>query len=208
MMLYRYTSLSSLLLCLSILSGCSLLPTSEPITTYQLVSAASTPTTNSRIDTSLRINKPNASGYLSSAKIIIFPQAQQLAFYKGVQWNEATPLMVRNHLLDGFIQAAHIRFISTDDQLLNVNYELDSDLRHYQIDRIDDNTASVYINLIVRLVDGQQKHILATQAFSQRVAIASTTIDDVIKGFSQAQNQLTQAIIQWTDTQLQLQTQQ
>lgn len=188
-----------LLLPLLSLAACSLAPTPEPMTTYRLT--VETPVIQSAISSplqlSLRINKPNASGYLATSRILVISENNQLSVYKGAQWQETTPLMVRNHLLDSFRQPQLFQFVSSDDKQLTAQIELDTDLRAFQTE-YRQGQAEINLTLVVRLVNPKQKQILASQTFTQQVMAKSEQLSDVVEAFVQAQNRLSQSVVNWT----------
>ena len=188
-----------ILFCLSTLTACSLTPTPEPVSTYKLTPESNKPLSENQtvLNLSLRINKPNASGYLATSRLVVMTQDQQLSVYKGAQWHEATPLMIRNQLLDSFRQANLVAFVSSDDKQLVAQVELDSDLREFQT-QYHNGKAQVSIILVVRLVNPQQKRILASRTFSEQLEARSAELPDVVSAFSRAQNQLSQSVITWT----------
>jgi len=186
-----------LLMSLLLVTGCSLTPASDPITTLTL---KATPTINSQItplNMSLRINKPNASGYLASARILVMTDKHQLSLYKGAQWNETTPLLIRNHLMDSFRQTNVISFISTDDKRIAASVELDSDLRAFQLE-YQQGKPVILIKLVVRLIDANQKRIIANQTFTQSIDASSSELNSVVDAFAHAQNSLSQSVVVWT----------
>lgn len=194
-------TVSARLLLISVLlslSACSLAPTPEPVTTYRLTvepPVMQNPAL-SELNLSLRINKPNASGYLATARILVIAENNQLSVYKGAQWQETTPLMVRNHLLDSFRQFQLFQFVSSDDKQLTAQFELDSDLRAFQTEYRHGQPV-VNLTLVARLVNPKQKQILASQTFTQQVTAQSEQLSDVVNAFTQAQNKLSQSVVSW-----------
>lgn len=179
------------------LQGCSLAPTPEPLVTYQLTAATAKSPSLTSLPISLRINKPNASGYLTTNRLLVANEQNQLSLYKGAQWNEVTPLLIRNHLLDSFRQANLFGFVSNDDKRLMAEVELDSDLRTLQIE-YDHPQPKVIIHLVARLVDANSKKILTTKSFSQTLSSPSNELNTVVATLNQAQNLLAQSIIEWS----------
>lgn len=180
------------------LSACSLTPAPEPVSTYTLsASAIPISASNAPLSRSLRINKPNASGYLATQRLLVMTEAQQLSLYKGAQWNEAIPLLVRNHLLDSFRLANVVSYVSSDDKRLMASVELDTDLRAFQTEYRQGEPVVVII-LVARLVDAHQKRILASETFTQQLAANSADLPTIVFTFSQAQQALAQQLIQWT----------
>jgi cholesterol transport system auxiliary component len=134
---------------------------------------------------------------LATSRILVIAENNQLSVYKGAQWQETTPLMVRNHLLDSFRQFQLFQFISSDDKQLSVQIELDTDLRAFQTE-YRQSQAVVNLTLVARLVNPKQKQILASQTFTQQVIAKSEQLSDVVEAFAQAQNKLSQSVVNWT----------
>lgn len=190
--------LAMLIVSLGLVSACSLTPTAEPITTYTLSVANSGTANPSPLPVSLRINKPNASGYLASQRILVMTQAQQISLYKGAQWNETLPLLVRNHLLDSFRQANVFDYVSSDDKRLMASVELDTDLRAFQAE-YEQGVPVVHLQLVARLVDANQKRILASRVFTHKQRASSADLTQVVASFSQAQQAMAQELMAWTE---------
>lgn len=190
------------LLAVTLLTACgSILPSASEVTSYQLTMQP-IDAQSEAIATSLRINRPNASGLLTTPRLLVSPDGQTLNLYKGAQWHEATPILIRNHFLDSFISANIVQFVSSDDKpLLNAKYELDSDLRRYQVTQIE-GQYYVDLQLIVRLIDSKQKRILASKRFTQQQTVTSMLSEQLVKDYAQAQQQLSLEVITWAKTQL------
>jgi cholesterol transport system auxiliary component len=180
-------------------SACSLTPSPESITTYRLtVELPLNPKQSIQpLNLSLRVNKPNASGYLATTRIVVMTENNQLSVYKGAQWHETTPLMVRNHLLDTFRQTQLISFISGDDKQLAAQVELDSDLRAFQTEYRKEKHL-ISLTLAARLVNPKEKKIIASQVFNEQISAKSEQLSDVMDAFVVAQNQLSQSVVRWT----------
>jgi cholesterol transport system auxiliary component len=180
-------------------SACSLTPSPESITTYRLtVELPLNPKQAVQpLNLSLRVNKPNASGYLATTRIVVMTENNQLSVYKGAQWHETTPLMVRNHLLDTFRQTQLISFISGDDKQLAAQVELDSDLRAFQTEYRKEKHL-ISLTLAARLVNPKEKKIIASQVFNEQISAKSEQLSDVMDAFVVAQNQLSQSVVRWT----------
>ncbi|MBO4793444.1 MAG: hypothetical protein J5556_02605, partial [Deltaproteobacteria bacterium] len=72
-------------------SGCSLLSSAPPQTVYRLPAATVAAHHGSKLNTSLCIMAPKASGALGRSRILVAPDDQQLSAYPDVRWNSFTP---------------------------------------------------------------------------------------------------------------------
>lgn len=196
--IYQFTATFLSLVLFTLISGCSILPQPETITSYQLLPLQTTSNDQAPLPTTLRINKPHASGLLTNSRILIQPDDYQLQVYKGVQWHETTPTLIQNHLFDAFNQAQIIEFVYKDSHpQIKTTYELDSDLRSYQVIKKHTKTL-IRLQLAARILDSKPKTILAAKIFTQEMEINSLEINQLITNFSLAQNQLTQEVLNWT----------
>ena len=118
----------SLLLAAGLLSACSILPQSEPLDIYLLPGAA-LPAQTQRVDWSLRVNSPVSSQLLDGTRIVVLPEPGLVNTYQGVRWSERTPQLLRGRLLDAFQDDGRVQALSNEEQRLQADLELVSDLR-------------------------------------------------------------------------------
>ena len=186
----------SLLLAAGLLSACSILPQSEPLDIYLLPGAA-LPAQTQRVDWSLRVNSPVSNQLLDGTRIVVLPEPGRVNTYQGVRWSERTPRLLRNRLLDAFHDDGRIQALSNEEQRLQADLELVSDLRSFH-SQYRDGVAEALIQLDVRLVDGRDQRILAIRRFSVSQPASDTSIAAVVKAFGQAGDRLSRELVDWT----------
>lgn len=186
----------SLLLAAGLLSACSILPQSEPLDIY-LLPGATLPAQTQRVDWSLRVNSPVSNQLLDGTRIVVLPEPGRVNTYQGVRWSERTPQLLRGRLLDAFQDDGRVQALSNEEQRLQADLELVSDLRSFH-SQYRDGVAEALIQLDVRLVDGRDQRILASRRFSVSQPASDTSIAAVVKAFSQAGDLLSRELVDWT----------
>lgn len=186
----------SLLLAVGLLGACSILPQSEPLDIYLLPGAA-LPAQTQHVDWSLRVNSPVSNQLLDGTRIVVLPEPGLVNTYQGVRWSERTPQLLRGRLLDAFQDDGRVQALSNEEQRLQADLELVSDLRSFH-SQYRDGVAEALIQLDVRLVDGRDQRILAIRRFSVSQPASDTSIAAVVKAFGQAGDRLSRELVDWT----------
>lgn len=186
----------SLLLAAGLLGACSILPQSEPLDIY-LLPAAALPAQTQAVDWSLRISTPSSGELLDGTRIVVLPEPGRINTYQGARWSERTPQLMRQRLLDAFQDDARVKALSTEDQHLQADLELVSELRSFQ-SQYRDGRPEALIQLDVRLVDVRAQRILASRRFSVSQAAGDTSVAAVVAAFGQAGDQLSRELVDWT----------
>ncbi|HBZ92375.1 MAG TPA: hypothetical protein DEO91_01365 [Pseudomonas sp.] len=186
----------TLLLAAALLSACSLLPQSEPLDIYLLPGSA-LPDQTQRVDWSLRVNSPVSSQLLDGTRIVVLPEPGLVNTYQGVRWSERTPQLLRSRLLDAFQDDGRIQALSNEDQRLQADLELVSDLRSFHSE-YRDGVPHALIRLEVSLVDTRSQQIIASRRFSASQAASDTSMTAVVAAFGQAGDRLAGELVNWT----------
>ena len=186
----------SLLLAAGLLSACSILPQSEPLDIYLLPGAA-LPAQTQRVDWSLRVNSPVSNQLLDGTRIVVLPEPGRVNTYQGVRWSERTPRLLRNRLLDAFHDDGRIQALSNEEQRLQADLELVSDLRSFHSE-YRDGLPHALIRLDASLVDARSQQIIASRRFSVSQPASDTSIASVVAAFAQAGDQLSRELVDWT----------
>ena len=186
----------TLLLAAALLGACSILPQSEPLDIYLLPGAA-LPAQTQRVDWSLRVNSPLSNQLLDDARIVVLAEPGRVNTYQGVRWSERTPRLLRNRLLDAFHDDGRIQALSNEEQRLQADLELVSDLRSFHSE-YRDGLPHALIRLDASLVDARSQQIIASRRFSISQPASDTSIASVVAAFAQAGDQLSRELVDWT----------
>ena len=183
---------------LALISACSILPKPEQVDVYWLP-YAQTPMAASHsapVNWSLRLDKPMASNALNSQNIAVVPEGNLISNYKGARWSDPAPVLLRNRLLDAFLQDGRIQGLSTDDSNLQADYELGGELLAFQT-RYNGKSPEVLIQYNARLVRSSDQRVLASRRFEARQPLSNPMVPGVVAGFGQAADTLMPQVVQW-----------
>jgi cholesterol transport system auxiliary component len=186
----------TLLLAATLLGACSILPQSEPLDVY-LLPATELPAQTQHVAWSLRVGSPVSNQLLDGTRIVVMPEPGRINTYQGVRWSERTPQLLRGRLLDAFQDDGRIQALSNEDQRLQADLELVSDLRSFHSE-YRDGTPHALIRLEVSLVDARSQQIIASRRFSVSQAAGDTSVAAVVAAFGQAADQVARELVDWT----------
>ena len=195
---YRLAGSIVLAASLSLLSACSILPKPEQVDVYWLP-YAQTPIAASQsapVNWSLRLDKPMASNALNSQNIAVVPEGNLISNYKGARWSDPAPVLLRNRLLDAFLQDGRIQGLSTDDSNLQADYELGGELLAFQT-HYNGKNPQVLVQYNARLVRTSDQRVIASKRFDVRQPLNNPLVPGVVAGFGQASDVLMPQVVQW-----------
>lgn len=182
---------------LGLLSACSILPKPQLVDQYILPSAqAPVASRSGAVDWSLRLDKPMASNALNSQNIAVVPQGNLISNYKGARWSDPAPVLLRNRLLDAFLQDGRIQGLSTDDSNLQADYELGGELLAFQT-HYNGKNPEVLVQYNARLVRTSDQRVIASRRFETRQPLSNPMVPGVVAGFGQATDALMPQVVQW-----------
>ena len=184
------------------LPACSLLPAPSPVEVYQLPGAL--PRRDSAapvLPLSLRVMRPAASALLAGQRLLVQPDGDRISYYKGAQWSEPVPVLLRNRLLDALRADGRIGTLSSDERILQADFELDGELRAFQ-SVYREGRPEVLLQLDMRLVHSASRRIIASCRFELAQAAAGTALPAVVQAFGAGSDRVAQEIADWTVTQL------
>ena len=189
----RIATLGALLL----LTACTVLPRVEPVDTYLLPSASlSRAEGKASLPVSLRISRPIGGVQLSGQRIVVVPEDNRVSVYKGANWSDPAPVLLRDRILEAFRVDARIAALSSDEQRLHADYELVSELQAFQSE-YRDGAPEVVLRLDAHLVQREGRRILASRVFASRLRPASAELTQVVASFGQASSAVASEMVGW-----------
>lgn len=178
------------------LTACSVLPKSQVLSIYRLP-ASSLPSHDTSTDWALRVNTPYSNQLLDSTRIAVLPPGDQISAYQGVRWSDRAPLLLRDRLIDAFLDDGRLRAVSSDASRLQADLELDGDLRAFNSE-YQNGRPGAHILFEARLVESGSLRILASRRFEVSQAASDTSVPAVVNAFGQAGDQLARDVLEWT----------
>lgn len=178
----------------ALLSGCSILPKSEPKTRYNLPATAMSPAGVSK-NMTLYVATPQANRLLNSNHILVQPTGSEIQIYKGSQWADNVPVLIRDRFLLALNETQLFHAV-TADAALNSNFALESRLSRFQVQYLN-NQPTIVIELEAQLINRLNSSILSSKHFKQRLVAKSEQVSDIIDAFGQASDSLSVELWQW-----------
>jgi cholesterol transport system auxiliary component len=157
------------------LSACA----SGPSGTLYDLSAARPPPARA-VRAQFRVGQPTATSDLDSDRILV-RDSQTLETLAGARWPETLPGLFRARLAQSFQNAGLGR--SIDGPAANANYEVDLDIRAFELDV---QSKEVNVDIAAWVVSLGSGRIMADQIFTLRAPVASTEPADVAAAMDQA----------------------
>ena len=183
--------------------ACSLLPAPSPVDVYPLPSTLpGQPAALPALALSLRVTRPAASALLAGQRLLVQPDGERISYYKGAQWSEPVPVLLRNRLLDALRADGRIATLSSDERILQADFELDGELRAFQ-SVYRDGRPEVQLRLDLRLVRTASQRIVASRRLELAQAVSSNALPQVVQAFGAASDRLAREAAGWTVQQLQ-----
>ena len=117
----------------------------------------------------------------STAIVFSCANSQTLATLAGARWPQTLPALFRARLVQSFQNAGLARWI--DGAAANANYEVDLDIRAFELDV---QSKEVNVDIAAWIVSLGSGRIVADQIFTLRTPVASTDPADVAAAMDQA----------------------
>ena len=177
-------------------SSCSILPPNESPDVYIL---PRTPATNTAppLPWQLRVDTPEATGMLAGSGIVVMPEPGKITIYKGAQWNDPAPVLLRERLVDAFLATHRLPVVTSEVDSLSADFVLSGDLRAFQAE-YRNGAPVVVIRFDAQLRRGGSRQVLAARSFEIAAPPAGVAVPEVVQAFGQACDQLSAQVVEWT----------
>lgn len=182
-------------------AGCAMLVDSAPESAYRLPASTLGAAEGQRIDTSLRIATPAASGALTSPSIVVVPEGHLVSGYGDSRWTTSAPALWRDHLVEAFGNDGRIPRLSGDNLDARTAWELAGVLRAFQTE-YRDGEPHVVIEYKAHLLDARNGQIAASREFVVREPVHGAEVPQVVEAFGRAADATARQVIDWTVRQL------
>jgi cholesterol transport system auxiliary component len=151
-----------------------------------------------KVNWALAIQKPDAPGNLDSARIALARNETQLDYYANAAWPDRLPDLVQTALLAGFEASGRIDAVSRDDDALQSDYQLSTDLRAFEARYAASGGApSVAVTIIAHMADTKSRKILANLSVNLTEPASANSVDAVVQALNIALAKAVDQIVQW-----------
>ncbi|MCW8194495.1 hypothetical protein F6455_06825 [Proteobacteria bacterium 005FR1] len=191
-----------LLIVLSFISGCNVVPEAESVRQFML---PQTPidfeTGRQQIQANLRVQTPEPSGVIGGRRIAVLPGDSEIQTYRGARWSEAAPALLRDRMIEAFIENGRLASVYDGETGVAADYQLLSRLRAFQSEYVD-GEPQVRILLDAILTGSDGREAIASERFEIRESSASEDIDAVVQSFGRASDRLSKQVVEWATEQI------
>ncbi|HET6912100.1 MAG TPA: ABC-type transport auxiliary lipoprotein family protein [Rhodanobacteraceae bacterium] len=184
---------------MALLGACSILPPNESPDIYVLPHATQPASGNNgpQLPWQLRVDTPEATGMLSGNGIVVMPEPGKVTVYKGAQWADPAPVLLRERLVDAFLATHRLPAVTSEADSLSADFVLGGDLRAFESE-YRNGAPVVVIRFDAQLRRGGSRDVLAARSFEVTATPSGVAIPQVVQAFGQASDQLSAQVVEWT----------
>ena len=180
--------------------GCiSLLPESEPVALYRLnglVEEEQAPSANAQTLVVERITAPRG---LAVDKVALLRDGE-LAYMAGAAWLSPAPVLIQDRILDILqSETPELTPARTEDGV-EARYRLNIELRRFEAeyDQGPNRAPVIQMRVMARLIDRDDRSLAAARRFDVSVRASDNRQSALIAAFSEATNETSRSLAQWT----------
>jgi cholesterol transport system auxiliary component len=166
---------------------------SAPPSTFDLTAPREKP--SGGLSGQLVIPEPVAVQPLDGERIIVRDPIGAVSFIGGGQWADRLPRLVQAKMIQAFENASRIRAVSRPGDRVTADYQLNSEIRAFQL---DSGTGEAFVELSAKIVSDRTGRIGAARVFSARVPISGSEAGAVAQGLDQALSRVLLDIVRWS----------
>jgi cholesterol transport system auxiliary component len=188
---------------LAMLSGCAAISAvsdaATPLDVYELRPPTAIVATSRRaLQRDVIVELPTTSGALDTDRILIRPNPLQAQYLPDVRWSDTTPVTVQTLMLRSIEATGAVRYVGRTPLGVSGDYAVVTEVVDFQaeVDPTGD-TATVRLQLLVRLVREQDASIVTSRTFTATAPAASTETMTVIEAFGVASDQVFAEFATW-----------
>jgi len=151
-----------------------------------------------KVSWALAIQKPGAAGNLDSARIALARNGMQLDYYAKAAWPDRLPDLVQTALLAGFEATGRIDAVSRDEDALQSDYQLSTELRDFEARyATPDGAPTVAVTIIAHMADTRSRKILANFSVNLTEPTSANSVDAVVQALNTALAKAVDQITRW-----------
>ncbi|MCA1780078.1 MAG: ABC-type transport auxiliary lipoprotein family protein [Xanthomonadaceae bacterium] len=185
-----------LLFLLLLLTGCSLVPQSSPVTLIEpALQQRATPGSTPPGDWTLRIERPETDQVRDSRLVLVRDSNASLRVFSPARWVDNIPDLLRASIIRHLRDSQRLADVSASAPL--ANRVLRIDLRKFEA--VDDASAPLRTEIVIdaRLFDGASGDILSRRVFAHDQTIDQVEAADVAAGVGDALDRLVAELADW-----------
>jgi cholesterol transport system auxiliary component len=175
----------------AVAAACSTSPTP---TTFDLTAPRQRAGGGGAIGGQIVVAEPVAVQVLEAERIIVKDANGAVSFLGGAQWADRLPRLVQARLIQTFENASRIRAVSRPGDRIVADYQLNTDIRAFQIDAA---TGHAVVEISARLVNDRSGRIALARVFTGRVPVATIDPGNAAQALDRALSIVLLSIVRW-----------
>ncbi|BDA85099.1 ABC transporter [Aureimonas sp. SA4125] len=144
----------------------------------------------------LLIPEPTAIKTLDSNQIVVKPTSYTVEYLGNSQWSDRLPRMVQLRFVQAFENTGRVGAVGVPGQGLAIDYQVVMEIRKFEIDAGDGNSAVVEI--AVKALNDRNGTVRATRVFSASAPVTVAGNPGYIAALNVAFDRVTSDIVKWT----------
>ncbi|HUA55352.1 MAG TPA: ABC-type transport auxiliary lipoprotein family protein [Candidatus Sulfotelmatobacter sp.] len=120
----------------------------------------------------------------------------ELEYFADAEWPSRASDMVTTMLLQAFVDSSRIARVGDRNSGLRPDFVLKTVLRDFQVER--SGTPSVKVTMTASLVELPRRIQAGMQRFQSTAPVASSAIEDIVRGFETALDRVLADLVAWT----------
>lgn len=170
---------------------------SAPLPSYDLTAPSQRVSGGGLVGGQLVVVEPSALQPLEDQRILVRDAAGSVSFLGGAQWADRLPRLLQTRIIQTFENATRIRAVSRPGEGVTADYQLNSDLRAFQLDAA---RSEAFVEISAKLIRVGTGKIAAARVFGARVPVATANGPEVAQALDQAAGRVLLDVVRWVGT--------
>jgi cholesterol transport system auxiliary component len=175
-----------------VLGGCA----SHPPATYDLIAPRAFAGSSHPSRMQLVVDEPSALHALDTNRIMVKPDGNQIAYFKGAAWSDRLPRLIQARMVETFQNTGAVSSVSSSSDTVDSDYTLDTEIRSFQIDSARTAPAAD-VDIFAKLVDSKSDRVVASKGFTARVPATNDSTQAGVNALNQALTEVLQDTTNW-----------
>lgn len=180
------------------LGGCAVPGSGPAPSRVRLTPAETFPEGVPSVGWSLLVEEPTATLSINTARVALLESNQSYSYMSNLEWASRAPEMVMELLTDSFKNSNRILTVGDRRSRIRPDFDLESQLTAFQIERLADNKAIVKVGLTVSLLQRPSRRFLASNSFDAAVDIDQLKEETLVRAFDTALRSVMVDVVEWT----------
>lgn len=173
-------------------AGCA--SSSVPQALFDLTAPTEFPAASRQVRGQVLVAEPRALASLNTNLIAVKPTPTTLSYFDRVAWADRLPRLLQARMVETLQNSGRFRAVGVPGDGILVNYQVQTDIRDFELDT---QNRTVYIALMVRVLDDTTGRVVAQQLFEGRSPATAAAPGKAIEAFDTALDQVMIDIALW-----------